>query len=380
MAERLARLGGGGAVLTATTDSELITGLLASSALGLEKAALDVLPLLEGAFCLVFCDESTLCAARDAHGIHPLVLGRLGPAEAPTGWVVASETAALDIVGAAAGARGRGRRDAGHRRRRRPQPPLRHRHPARLHLRIRLPRPSRHHDRRPLGTRHPGRGRARARPRGPRRGRSRHPGSRLRHAGGHRLRRAERDPVRRRPGQERLRRPHVHPAVADDPPARHPAQAQPAARGHRRQATRRRRRLGRARQYPGGAGEDAARVRCCRGPRADQLAAGALALLLRHRLRHPRRAHRHRPRRRGDPRAHRGGFAGVRHARRARRGDEPAGREPVQGVLHRLVPGDAARPEPARQGDARDGQPQPRRRPDRRRRRRCRRRIRSAHS
>jgi amidophosphoribosyltransferase len=100
MAERLARLGGGGAVLTATTDSELITGLLASSPLGLEKAALDVLPLLEGAFCLVFCDESTLCAARDAHGIHPLVLGRLGPVEAPTGWVVASETAALDIVGA----------------------------------------------------------------------------------------------------------------------------------------------------------------------------------------------------------------------------------------------------------------------------------------
>jgi amidophosphoribosyltransferase len=100
VAARLARMGGRGAVLSATTDSELITGLLASSDLGLEKAALDVLPFLEGAFCLVFCDESTLCAARDPHGIHPLVLGRLGPAEAPTGWVVASETAALDIVGA----------------------------------------------------------------------------------------------------------------------------------------------------------------------------------------------------------------------------------------------------------------------------------------
>jgi amidophosphoribosyltransferase len=100
VADRLAGLGGRGAVLSATTDSELITGLLANSELGLEKAALDVLPLLEGAFCLVFCDESTLCAARDPHGIHPLVLGRLGPAEAPTGWVVASETAALDIVGA----------------------------------------------------------------------------------------------------------------------------------------------------------------------------------------------------------------------------------------------------------------------------------------
>jgi amidophosphoribosyltransferase len=100
IAERLAATGGHGAVLNATTDSELITGLLANSELGLEKAALDVLPLLKGAFCLVFCDESSLCAARDPDGIHPLVLGRLGPEDAPTGWVAASETAALDIVGA----------------------------------------------------------------------------------------------------------------------------------------------------------------------------------------------------------------------------------------------------------------------------------------
>ena len=40
-------------------------------------------------------DESTLYAARDPQGIRPLVLGRL-----ERGWVVASETAALDIVGA----------------------------------------------------------------------------------------------------------------------------------------------------------------------------------------------------------------------------------------------------------------------------------------
>ncbi len=48
-----------------------------------------------GAFCLVFMDETTLYAARDPQGIRPLVLGRL-----ERGWVVASETAALDIVGA----------------------------------------------------------------------------------------------------------------------------------------------------------------------------------------------------------------------------------------------------------------------------------------
>jgi amidophosphoribosyltransferase len=55
-----------------------------------------VLPLLRGAFSLAFMDEHTLYAARDRHGVRPLVLGRL-----ERGWVVASETAALDIVGAA---------------------------------------------------------------------------------------------------------------------------------------------------------------------------------------------------------------------------------------------------------------------------------------
>ncbi|WP_243741923.1 amidophosphoribosyltransferase [Actinomycetospora succinea] len=81
----------------ATTDSDVVTSLLADSAadLGVEEAALRLLPDLEGAFSLVFCDETTLYAARDRHGVRPLVLGRLD-----RGWVAASETAALDIVGA----------------------------------------------------------------------------------------------------------------------------------------------------------------------------------------------------------------------------------------------------------------------------------------
>lgn len=81
----------------ATTDSDVVTGLLADSAadLGVEEAALRLLPDLQGAFSLVFCDETTLYAARDRHGVRPLVLGRLD-----RGWVAASETAALDIVGA----------------------------------------------------------------------------------------------------------------------------------------------------------------------------------------------------------------------------------------------------------------------------------------
>ncbi|MGH3433590.1 MAG: amidophosphoribosyltransferase, partial [Thermocrispum sp.] len=96
LAERARELGvlsSGGA----TTDSDVVTALLAATAAdkGVEAAALDLLPTVEGAFCLVFADESTLYAARDAYGVRPLVLGRL-----ERGWVVASETAALDIVGA----------------------------------------------------------------------------------------------------------------------------------------------------------------------------------------------------------------------------------------------------------------------------------------
>ncbi len=80
----------------ASSDSDTMTDLLASrSELSLEDAAMQVLPRLRGAFSLVFMDETTLYAARDPQGIRPLVLGRLD-----RGWVVASETAALDIVGA----------------------------------------------------------------------------------------------------------------------------------------------------------------------------------------------------------------------------------------------------------------------------------------
>ncbi|HSI26034.1 MAG TPA: amidophosphoribosyltransferase, partial [Aeromicrobium sp.] len=80
----------------ATSDTGVMTSLLASyDDRSVEEAALDVLPKLRGAFSMVFMDETTLYAARDPQGIRPLVLGRL-----ERGWVVASETAALDIVGA----------------------------------------------------------------------------------------------------------------------------------------------------------------------------------------------------------------------------------------------------------------------------------------
>jgi len=94
LADRVAKLGVADAGVT--TDSDLITGLLTGYPdLSVEAAAVKVLPTLRGAFSLVFMDEHTLYAARDGYGVRPLVLGRLD-----RGWVVASETAALDIVGA----------------------------------------------------------------------------------------------------------------------------------------------------------------------------------------------------------------------------------------------------------------------------------------
>jgi len=79
-----------------TSDTGLMTALLAGHPdRSLESSAVEVLPLLRGAYSLVFMDETTLYAARDPQGVRPLVLGRL-----ERGWAVASETAALDIVGA----------------------------------------------------------------------------------------------------------------------------------------------------------------------------------------------------------------------------------------------------------------------------------------
>jgi amidophosphoribosyltransferase len=82
----------------ATSDTDVLTELFVRDPAGhgsVEEVAARILPLVKGAYSLVFMDENTLYAARDPQGFRPLVLGRLA-----AGWVVASETAALDIVGA----------------------------------------------------------------------------------------------------------------------------------------------------------------------------------------------------------------------------------------------------------------------------------------
>ena len=63
-------------------------------------ALAEVLPELAGAFSLVLLDSTRVYGVRDPHGFRPLCLGRLGSAKSPEGWVLASESPALDVVGA----------------------------------------------------------------------------------------------------------------------------------------------------------------------------------------------------------------------------------------------------------------------------------------
>src|SRR6185436_7443081 len=120
--ELLGQLRGGRARLPASTDTELLTALLADEpAADTVDALVRVLPRVHGAYSLVILDERRVIGVRDPFGFRPLVLGRL-PATAITpgaaamlpglwsgaegddddraGWVLASETTALDIVGA----------------------------------------------------------------------------------------------------------------------------------------------------------------------------------------------------------------------------------------------------------------------------------------
>ncbi len=84
---------------TVTSDTDLLAELLAreiaQSDADLEAALAAVLPRLEGAFSLVLMDSGRVIGVRDPNGFRPLCLGRLD-----SGWVLASETPALDIVGA----------------------------------------------------------------------------------------------------------------------------------------------------------------------------------------------------------------------------------------------------------------------------------------
>ena len=85
-----------GSLFQSTSDTEVIVHLIATSLkLTVEQRMIDALRQVEGAYSLAALSADGLIAVRDPLGVRPLVLGRLGEA-----WIVASETCALDIIGA----------------------------------------------------------------------------------------------------------------------------------------------------------------------------------------------------------------------------------------------------------------------------------------
>src|SRR5690554_869347 len=85
-----------GSIFQGTNDSEVVVHLVARSRHeSVDLQIDDALTHLEGAFSMVISVGDTLYAVRDRRGFRPLVLGRL-----EGGHVVASETCALDIMGA----------------------------------------------------------------------------------------------------------------------------------------------------------------------------------------------------------------------------------------------------------------------------------------
>ena len=83
-----------GSLFQTTTDSEVVLHLVARAMKkGLEEAMLDTMRQVKGAYSMVIMTQDTLIAMRDPHGFRPLCLGRLN-----SGYVVTSETCALDLV------------------------------------------------------------------------------------------------------------------------------------------------------------------------------------------------------------------------------------------------------------------------------------------
>jgi amidophosphoribosyltransferase len=88
-----------GCLFQSTTDSEVFIHLIAISLYStVVDRLIDALKQVIGAYSLIALTSDALIGARDPLGVRPLILGRLG--EGTGGWVLASETCALDIVGA----------------------------------------------------------------------------------------------------------------------------------------------------------------------------------------------------------------------------------------------------------------------------------------
>jgi amidophosphoribosyltransferase len=90
-----------GCLFQSTTDSEVFVHLIAISLYStVVDRLIDALKQVVGAYSLVALTNNALMGVRDPLGVRPLILGRIQGSEDTGGWVLASETCALDIVGA----------------------------------------------------------------------------------------------------------------------------------------------------------------------------------------------------------------------------------------------------------------------------------------
>ena len=204
-----------GAMMQSTTDTEVILHLVARARRNrFVDRFIEGLRQLEGAYAFVGLTNKKLVGARDPLGIRPLVIGKLDGCP-----ILASETCALDIIGAQLCARRRERRSAwsstktacsrtSRSRRWRRGPASSNTSISRGRIRSSAAAPSTTCARpwaRELAREAPGR-------------RRRHrAGAGFRRAGGDRLRAGVRHSLRARHHPQSLCRPHLHPADAGDP-------------------------------------------------------------------------------------------------------------------------------------------------------------------
>ena len=286
-----------GSLFQSTSDTEVIVHLIATSLKDtVVDRLIDALRQVEGAYSLAALSQDEIIGVRDPLGVRPLVLGRLGEA-----WILASETCALDIIGAdfvrdvepgeivIIGADGV----------QQPQAVRPARKPL-LRLRVHLFRAARQRRRGHQRLRGAQAHRPRARAREPCRRRHRRAGAGFRRAGGARLFAGIGDAVRARHHPQPLCRPHLYRADRPDPPSRRAPQAQRQPRQPRRQAGHPGRRFDRARHHLDQDRRDGAPRRRPRSPYADLEPADDPSLLLRHRHAGARPAARRPLRRRRD--------------------------------------------------------------------------------
>ena len=215
-----------GCLFQSTTDSEVFVHLIAISLYStVVDRLIDALKQVVGAYSLVALSNEALMGVRDPLGVRPLILGRIGN-EGTGGWVLASETCALDIVGAdfvrdvepgeivvindqgVHSIKPFGRAPA-----------------TVLRVRIHLLRPPGFRGRRHAGLRRAQAHRPRTGARGPRARRRHRAGAGFRRARRDGLRRGKRHPVRARHHPQPLCRPHLHRADRQHPPSRREAEA-----------------------------------------------------------------------------------------------------------------------------------------------------------